>query len=72
MDDRPRLSHVMKAGAFSLPRIAALMPPVFGRTHASTMPAGFDAAFAKVKELVADFRANEKFVENSAKLFVKV
>jgi len=25
------------------------------------MPAGFDAAFAKVKELVADFRANEKF-----------
>jgi hypothetical protein len=33
----------MKAGAFSLPRIAALMPPVFGRTHASTMPAGFDA-----------------------------
>ncbi len=25
------------------------------------MPAGFDAAFAKVKQLVADFRANEKF-----------
>jgi hypothetical protein len=25
------------------------------------MPARFDAAFAKVKELVADFRANEKF-----------
>jgi len=25
------------------------------------MPAGFDAAFAKVKELVADFQANEKF-----------
>jgi hypothetical protein len=25
------------------------------------MPAGFDAAFAKVKELVADFWANEKF-----------
>ena len=25
------------------------------------MPAGFDAAFAKGKELVADFRANEKF-----------
>ena len=25
------------------------------------MQAGFDAAFAKAKELVADFRANEKF-----------
>jgi len=25
------------------------------------MPAGFDAAFAKIKELVADFRSNEKF-----------
>jgi predicted type IV restriction endonuclease len=25
------------------------------------MPAGFNAAFAKVKQLVADFRANEKF-----------
>lgn len=25
------------------------------------MPAGFDATFAKGKELVADFRANEKF-----------
>ena len=25
------------------------------------MPAGFDTAFAKVKELVADFRANEEF-----------
>jgi hypothetical protein len=24
------------------------------------MPAGFDIAFARVKELVADFRANEK------------
>jgi hypothetical protein len=25
------------------------------------MPAGFDTAFIKVKQLVADFRANEKF-----------
>ena len=25
------------------------------------MSDGFDAAFARVKELVADFRANEKF-----------
>jgi hypothetical protein len=25
------------------------------------MPAGFDAAFAKGKELVTNFRANEKF-----------
>jgi hypothetical protein len=25
------------------------------------MSSGFDAAFARVKELVADFRANEKF-----------
>ena len=25
------------------------------------MPAGFDAAFAKAKEFVADFRSNEKF-----------
>jgi hypothetical protein len=40
------------------------------RTLALTMPAGFDAAsrvtefytaFARVKELVADFRANERF-----------
>jgi hypothetical protein len=31
------------------------------RTLAPTMPAGFDAAFARVKALVADFRANEKF-----------
>ena len=31
------------------------------RTPAPTMPAGFDAAFARVKALVADFRANEKF-----------
>jgi hypothetical protein len=36
-------------------------PPQFRRTLAFIMPAGFDAAFAKVKELVADFRANEKF-----------
>jgi len=33
----------------------------FRRTLAPTMPAGFDTAFARVKELVADFRANEKF-----------
>jgi Alw26I/Eco31I/Esp3I family type II restriction m6 adenine DNA methyltransferase len=38
-----------------------LTPPPFRRTLVSTMPAGFDAAFAKVKQLVADFRANEKF-----------
>jgi hypothetical protein len=25
------------------------------------MPTGFDTAFDRVKELVADFRANEKF-----------
>jgi hypothetical protein len=25
------------------------------------MPTGFDQAFRRVKELVADFRANEKF-----------
>lgn len=31
------------------------------RTLAPNMPSGFDAAFAKVKELVAGFRANEKF-----------
>jgi hypothetical protein len=40
---------------------AALTPPPLRRTLASTMPAGFDATFARVKELVADFRANEKF-----------
>jgi hypothetical protein len=38
-----------------------LTPPPLRCTLDSTMPAGFDAAFAKVKELVADFRANEKF-----------
>ncbi|MGD0253624.1 MAG: hypothetical protein ABSC01_13115 [Verrucomicrobiota bacterium] len=56
------------------------MPPLFlGRTLEVTMSAGFDAVSraaqlyaVKGKELVADFRANEKFVENSAKLFVKV
>jgi hypothetical protein len=30
------------------------------------MPAGFDTAFAKVRELVADFRANEKFYLSQA------
>ena len=33
----------------------------FRRTLALTMPAGFDTAFARVKQLVADFRANEKY-----------
>ena len=33
----------------------------FRRTLVSTMPAGFDEAFRQVKELVATFRANEKF-----------
>jgi hypothetical protein len=36
-------------------------PPPLQRTLAPAMSAGFDAAIAKVKELVADFRANEKF-----------
>jgi hypothetical protein len=40
---------------------AALTPINLRRTIASTMPAGFDTAFARVKALVADFRANEKF-----------
>jgi hypothetical protein len=48
------------AGAL-LVKTAALTPPPLRRTLASTVPAGFDAAFAKVKALVADFRANEKF-----------
>jgi len=30
------------------------------------MPAGFEEAFRRVKELVADFRANEKFYLSSA------
>jgi hypothetical protein len=38
-----------------------LTPAPLRRTLTTTMPDGFDAAFAKVKELVADFRANEKF-----------
>ena len=38
----------------------------FRRTIASTMPSGFDTAFARVKALVADFRANEKFYLSSA------
>jgi hypothetical protein len=38
-----------------------LTPPPLRRKLVPTMPAGFDAAFAKGKELVADFRANEKF-----------
>lgn len=33
----------------------------FRRTLGATISAGFDAAFARVKELVADFRASEKF-----------
>lgn len=36
------------------------------------MPVRFDAALAKGKELVANFLANEEFVEISAELFVKV
>lgn len=39
----------------------ALTSAPLRRTLAPTMPAGFDATFARVKELVADFRANEKF-----------
>jgi adenine-specific DNA-methyltransferase len=35
--------------------------PDFQRTLAPTMSSGFDVVFAKVKALVADFRANEKF-----------
>jgi hypothetical protein len=35
---------------------AALTPPLLRRTLASTMPAGFDATFARVKELVPDCR----------------
>jgi hypothetical protein len=37
-----------------------LTPPQFRRTLASNMPAGFDATFAMVEALVADFWANEK------------
>jgi hypothetical protein len=40
---------------------AALTPPPLRRTLTSSMPSGFDAAFTKVKELMADSRANEKF-----------
>ena len=40
---------------------AALTPALFQRTLTSTMSPGFDEAFRRVKELVADFRANEKF-----------
>jgi type I restriction-modification system DNA methylase subunit len=40
---------------------AELTPPPLQRTLAPTMPSGFDTAFRKVQELVADFRANEKF-----------
>jgi hypothetical protein len=35
--------------------------PTFRRTLAEIMSAGFDSAFRRVKELVADFRANETF-----------
>jgi hypothetical protein len=40
---------------------AALTLTNLRRTIASTMPMGFDEAFRRVKELVATFRANEKF-----------
>ena len=40
---------------------AALTPPNFRRTIVSSMSANFEAAFGRVKELVADFRANETF-----------
>jgi hypothetical protein len=33
----------------------------FRRKLTPTMPTGFDEAFRRVKELVATFRANEKF-----------
>jgi hypothetical protein len=38
-----------------------LTPPPLRRTLDFTMPATFEAAFGRVKQLVADFRANEKF-----------
>jgi adenine-specific DNA-methyltransferase len=40
--------------------------PDFQRTLAPTMSSGFDAGFEKVKELVVDFRANEKFYLSTA------
>lgn len=33
----------------------------FSAHACTTMPSGFDAAFGKVEEFAADFRANEKF-----------
>ena len=39
----------------------ALTLPNLRRTLVPTMLTGFDEAFRRVKELVADFRANEKF-----------
>lgn len=39
---------------------AALTGIKLRRTLAATMPARFDVVLAKGKELVADFRANEK------------
>jgi hypothetical protein len=53
----------------------------FRRALVSTMSAGLDAIFARVKELVADFRANEKFHlspacqetnPNEAEMFIRV
>jgi adenine-specific DNA-methyltransferase len=41
--------------------MTALTPLPLRRTITPTMPSGFDTAFRKVRELVADFRANEKF-----------
>jgi hypothetical protein len=41
--------------------MTGLTPPQLRRTLALTMTAGFDAIFARVNELVADFRVSEKF-----------
>ena len=59
--DLPSLDVFLQPSAFSLLASAALTPPPLRRTLAATMPAGFDAAFVKGKELVADFWTNYAF-----------
>ncbi|HEX7576904.1 MAG TPA: hypothetical protein VF430_02575, partial [Verrucomicrobiae bacterium] len=51
-----RLYAVFSVSAFSKSCLCQ-----FSGAHPQQMPTGFDPAFRRVKELVADFPANEKF-----------
>jgi hypothetical protein len=63
---RARSKKSLMIRAAQAPARIELTPPELRRTRICTMSSGFEAAFAAVKVLVADFRANEKYYLSSA------